>query len=337
MELIYPEFHERFGAFLRTLQDRRVVVISHARPDGDCIGSEVALVRVLRALGIDAICANPDPVPRRIQFAVGDTPLVNFAQLPQGDFVAIYVDCADQGRAGKDFKARFPAPFANIDHHLSNAGYAEHNFIDAGSSATAEILAGLFLDHHLPIDPQAAQSLYTGIATDTGQFRFPSTTRRTFQIVSELMARGAQPAAAAAELYERETPGKLDLLQRFLASLRYECGGRVCIGTLPDGIYAATGTTPEDAEGLVDYARSIEGVEIGVLIEEQGAAIKGSLRAKDPIYRVDRVAANFNGGGHACAAGLNLKNVSIAEFQAKLVAALGEQIAAIEALKKPTS
>lgn len=334
MDLIYPEFYERFGAFLRSLEGRRVVVISHARPDGDCIGSEVALVRVLRARGIDAICANPDPVPRRIQFAAGDTPLVNFANLPEGDFTAIYVDCADQSRAGKDFKTRFPAPFGNIDHHVSNLGFAEHNFIDPGSSATAEILAGLFLDHELTIDEQTAQSLYAGIATDTGQFRFSSTSRRTFQLVSELMARGARPAAAAAELYERETPGKLDLLQRFLASLRYECDGRVCIGTLPDGIYAATGTTPEDAEGLVDYARSIEGVEIGVLIEEQGAAIKGSLRSKDPIYRVDRVAAGFSGGGHACAAGLNLKDVTVPEFQSKLVAALTEQIAAVDALRK---
>ncbi|CAM2866337.1 DHH family phosphoesterase [Rariglobus hedericola] len=336
MELIYPEFYDRFAAFLRSLEGRRVVVISHARPDGDCIGSQVALTRVLRALNIDVICANPDPVPRRIQFAVGDTPLVNFDGLPEGDLTAIYVDCADQGRAGEKLKARFPAPFANIDHHLSNIGFAQHNFIDVGSAATAEILAGLFLDHHLPIDAQAAQSLYAGIATDTGQFRFNSTSRRTFLIVAELMARGAQPAAAAAELYERETAGKLDLLQRFLASLSYECAGRVCIGTLPNGIYAATGTSPEDVEGLVDYARSIEGVEIGVLIEEQGTAIKASLRSKDPVYRVDRIAAAFNGGGHACAAGLNLRDVTMADFRSRLVAAIDTQISAVDTLKKST-
>ncbi len=336
MELIYPEFYDRFAAFLRSLENQRAVVISHARPDGDCIGSQVALTRVLRALGIDAICANPDPTPRRIQFAVGDTPLVRFEGLPAGPLTAIYVDCADQSRAGEKFKTRFPAPFANIDHHLSNDGFAAHNFIDVGSAATAEILAGLFIDHHLPIDAQAAQSLYAGIATDTGQFRFNSTSRRTFMIVGELMARGAQPAAAAAELYERETPGKLDLLQRFLASLRYECDGRVCIGSLPDGIYAATGTSQEDAEGLVDYARSIEGVDIGVLIEEQSGSIKASLRAKDPVYRMDLIAARFNGGGHACAAGLNQKNIEVDTFRAQLVAALREQLEAVASLKKTT-
>jgi phosphoesterase RecJ-like protein len=334
VELIYPEFYDRFAGFLRSLEDQRVVVISHARPDGDCIGSQVALTRVLRALGIDAICANPDPTPRRIQFTVGDTPLVRFEGLPEGALTAIYVDCADQSRAGEKFKKRFPAPFANIDHHLSNDGFATHNFIDVGSAATAEILAGLFLDHHLAIDAQAAQALYAGIATDTGQFRFNSTSRRTFMIVGELMARGAQPAAAAVELYERETPGKLDLLQRFLASLRYECDGRVCIGSLADGIYAATGTNQEDAEGLVDYARSIDGVDIGVLIEEQAGSIKASLRAKDPVYRMDLIAARFNGGGHACAAGLNQQNIAVDAFRARLVAAIREQLAAVAELKK---
>lgn len=336
MELIYPEFYDRFEAFLRSLEDKRVVVISHARPDGDCIGSQVALTRVLRALGIDAISANPDSTPRRIQFAVGDTPLVRFEGLPDGELTAIYVDCADQSRAGIKFKTRFPAPFANIDHHLSNDGYATHNFIDVGSSATAEILAGLFIDHHLPIDAQAAQSLYAGIATDTGQFRFNSTSRRTFMIVAELMACGAQPAAAAAELYERESPGKLDLLQRFLASLRYECDGRVCIGSLPDGIYAATGTSQDDAEGLVDYARAIEGVDIGVLIEEQSGSIKASLRAKDPVYRMDMIAKHFNGGGHACAAGLNQTNIEVEVFRSRLIAAVGDQIAAVDRLKQST-
>lgn len=334
MEPIYPQFHDRFAQLLRALEGRRIVVVAHARPDGDCIGSQVGLARVLRALGLDAICANPDPVPRRLAFAVGDTPIVRFDGLPAGDCTAIYVDCADQARAGGKFKERFPAPFANIDHHLSNAGYAAHNFIDSESAATAEILAGLFLDLRLPIDAQAAQALYAGIATDTGQFRFPSTTRRTFLIAAELMARGARPAVAATELYERETPGKLRLLQRFLASFRYECDGRVCIGTLPDGIYRETGTGVEDTEGLVDYARSIDGVDIGVLIEEDAGAIKASLRAKDPVFRVDEIAALFNGGGHACAAGLNVKNTPLADFQARLSAALAGRIAAVDALKK---
>lgn len=333
MSRIYPQFHDRFAQLLRDLAGKKIAVIAHARPDGDCVGSQIALARVLVALGHDVVCGNPDAVPRRLDFVVGDMRVVRAENLPADYATAIYVDCADQARAGEKFKARFPAPFANIDHHLSNAGYAGHNFIDSDSAATAEILAGLFLDQDLSIDAQTAQALYTGIATDTGQFRFASTTRRTFHIVSELMARGARPAVAAAELYERESAEKLRLLQRFLASLHYECGGRVCIGVLPDGIYKETGATVEDTEGLVDYARSIEGVDIGVLIEEQAGAIKASLRAKDPVCRVDKVAALFGGGGHACAAGLNVKNAKLDAFRPKLVEALTSQLAAVDAAK----
>jgi phosphoesterase RecJ-like protein len=124
------------------------------------------------------------------------------------------------------------------------------------------------------------------------------------------------------------------LLQHFLASLKLECGGRVCIGTLPPGIFDSTGSSPEDTEGLVDYARSIEGVEIGALIEERpDRSMKASLRSKEPIFRVDLVAARFNGGGHACAAGLNLKT-GTENFYARLVATLAERLAAVDAERR---
>ncbi|HEX2099452.1 MAG TPA: bifunctional oligoribonuclease/PAP phosphatase NrnA [Candidatus Synoicihabitans sp.] len=333
MDRFYPEYSSRFAEVLPHLAGRPLVVIGHARPDGDCIGAQIALARLLRARGLPAVCANPDPVPRRLQFLTHEEPFHTVATLPPAEYHALYVDCADAARAGEKLKTRFAAPIVNIDHHLSNQGYAAHNFVDVASAATCEILAGILLDNELPIDATMAQALYTGILTDTGQFRFNSTTRRTFLLAAELMARGANPVQAGHELYERETAGKLQLLQRFLASLRLECGGRVCVGTLPDGIFAATGATLEDTEGLVDYARAIDGVEIGVLLEERGGGIKGSLRAKDPAYRVDQVAARFNGGGHACAAGLNYAGATLAEFQARLVSALEEQIAAVDAAR----
>jgi phosphoesterase RecJ-like protein len=331
---LFPALTARFATLLASLPPGRLAVIGHARPDGDCIGSQVALARALRALGHDAVCLNPDPIPRRLDYCVGDTPFYQLDNLPAGDWTALFVDCADIARAGDRIKARFPSPLANFDHHLSNRGYAASNFVDSSSAATCEILAGLFLDGSLPIDATTAQALYTGIATDTGQFRFQSTTHRTFLLAAELTARGANPAAAGAELYEQETPGKLQLLQRFLASFTYECGGRVCIGVLPAGAYEQTSTQPEDIEGMVDYARGIEGVEIGVLIEERADGIKASLRAKDPSLRVDLVAANFNGGGHACAAGLNVPRATLAPFRTQLVAALAAQLAAADAAKK---
>ena len=335
-EKFYPVFSAEFARLLGTLAGRKEAVVGHARPDGDCIGSQVALARVLAARGFDVVCINPDPVPRRLAFLAKGMKFVRTddALKLADDRAAIFVDCADHARAGERLKVKFPAPVAAIDHHLSNVGFAATNLVDSASAATCEILAGMFFDNDLPVDAQTAQALYAGILTDTGQFRFNSTSRRCFVLAGELVARGAKPAEAGFELYERETEGKLKLLQKFLASLRLECGGRVCIGVLPDGIFAETGTNAEDTEGLVDYARSIEGVDIGALIEERaGGAVKASLRAKEPAYRVDLVAAEFNGGGHACAAGLNLKS-GAKDFYARLVASLAQRIALVDAAKK---
>ena len=330
MDPFYPEFAPAFAQLRAALAGRQVAVVGHARPDGDCIGSQVALARILAAAGHDAVCVNSDPVPRRLQFLVGDTPFLRTEELRLDGHAAVFVDCADHGRAGERLKAMFPAPAGNIDHHLSNTGYGAVNLVDSKSAATCEILAGLALDHGLTVDPTTAQALYAGILTDTGQFRFASTSRRCFVLAGELVARGAAPAVAGDELYERESPGKLRLLQEFLASLRMECGGRVCVGTLALGVFERTGTTGEDTEGLVDYARSIAGVEIGVLVEERpGGAIKASLRAREAAYRVDLVAAEFGGGGHACAAGLNLKTAS-PDFNARLIAALERRLAAVD-------
>lgn len=329
-DLHYPEFASRFRDVLGKLPARPLAVVGHARPDGDCIGAQVAVARVLRATGHAAVCVNPDPVPRRLQFLTRDEPFHTDETLAPADYAAIFVDCADQARAGERIQARFPEAFLNVDHHLSNPAFAEHNFVDGRSAAACEILAGLLLDQGLPIDAAAAQGLYTGILTDTGQFRFNTTSRRTFLLAAELLAHGADPVEAGFELYERESRGKLQLLQRFLSSLRMEFNGRVCLGFLPSGIFEATGTTPEDAEGLVDYARAIDGVEVAALIEERDGGVKASLRAKNPAYRVDQVAAHFNGGGHACAAGLNVKNHSVPQFQARLLDVLRDQLAAVD-------
>jgi phosphoesterase RecJ-like protein len=227
----------------------------------------------------------------------------------------------------------YSEPWGCFDHHLSNKGFARFNFVDTDSAATAEVLAGIFLDAGLPIDATTAQALYTGIMTDTGQFRFPSTSSRVFRLSAELMACGADPSLAGQELYERESFGKLKLLQHYISSLRLECGGRVCIGVLPNGIFETVGASVEDTEGLVDYARSIEGVEIGVLIEERVDVIKASLRAKHASFRMDTVAAQFNGGGHANAAGLNCKD-SLAGFYPKLLAALKQRLVEVDGAKK---
>ena len=322
----YPEESPRFAAALEQLKGQKVAVLGHQRPDGDCIGSIVAVVRVLKSLGIEAVGLNRDAVPASLEAFVGDTPLFKAEDFEPNGHVAVTVDSADFKRVGDRLNELFPKVVLNIDHHISNKNYAAENIVIAHACATAEILAGFYLDLGYEIDAVTAQGLYVGIATDTGQFRFPSTTPDTFEIARRLCEHGAKPSEAAYQLYERESFAKIQLLQHFLDSLHLEFDNRVCIGMLENGIYGTTGATIDDAEGLVDYARAIDGVDVGVLIEDRDGSIKGSLRAKDPFYRVDQVAKLFNGGGHACAAGLNVENSSIAEFEPQLIKALGEHL-----------
>lgn len=326
----FPELSGPFAALLEQLKVGRTVIFGHARPDGDCIGSQVALCRTLRAIGINAVCHNPDPVPRRLEFLVGDTPFVPARELQTEGLQAVFVDCADHGRSGSSVRERFPHPVGNIDHHVSNTRYAQANLIDDHSAATGEILAGLFLDAGLPIDALSAQGLYVGIATDTGQFCYPSTSLRVFELSGRLLSLGASPSVATRELYERESFAKLELLGHFLDSFKLECDDRVCVGMLPQETFEKSGAGNEDTEGLVDYARSIDGVDVGVLIEDRPNGIKASLRSKDPVVRVDQVAKLFSGGGHACAAGLNTE-MNLDEFYPKLMTALRELLAGVDA------
>lgn len=323
--------HDEFREALEGLRGQRVAVVGHMRPDGDCIGSMVGLTRALNqsAYAIDAVAVNRDPTPRSLSAFVGDTPFYSLAEADLRDRAALAVDCADELRMSRDLRSRFSEVYLNVDHHISNPGYARHNLVDGQAAATAEILAGLFLDLALPIDAVTAQALYVGMATDTGQFRFASTTPQVFEICRRLCEKGADPALAAFELYENEPYAKLLLLQRFLASLKREAGGRVCIGELRRVDFAETGASDDDTEGLVDYARSIDGVDIGVLIEEREDGVKGSLRAKEPLYQVQQVAQLFNGGGHACAAGLNVRQ-PLTEFRAELTAALDRHLRNLE-------
>lgn len=326
----YPELTGLFAELLEKLKGKRTVVFGHARPDGDCIGSQVALCRTLRAIGMDAVCHNPDPVPRRLEFLVGDTPFVSHSDLQVDGLQAVFVDCADHGRSGSLVREKFPNPVGNIDHHVSNTRYAQIDLIDDHSAATGEILAGLFLDANLPVDALSAQGLYVGIATDTGQFCYPSTSLRVFELSGRLLSLGASPSVATNELYERESFAKLELLGAFLESFKLECDDRVCVGLLNQKSFQISGAGNDDTEGLVDYARSIDGVDVGVLIEDRTNGIKASLRSKDPVVRVDQVAKLFSGGGHACAAGLNTE-MALEEFYPKLMAALRELLVGVDA------
>jgi bifunctional oligoribonuclease and PAP phosphatase NrnA len=325
----YPNSSPQFKTLAESLAGRKVAVIGHLRPDGDCIGSQVALCRVLRSLNIESVCVNQDEIPGVLKFLAENTPFFRGTDFDFEGWEVVTVDCADHKRIGADITSRAPKPLGNIDHHISNTQYAETNLIEGSSSATGEILAGFFLDCGYEIDPDTANALYVGIATDTGQFRFPSTTKHTFDLAGVLIECGVDLNKVNLELYERESFSRLELMQRFLKSLTLHLDGRVCVGLLEEGVYEDVGAKTEDSEGLVDFARCIDGVDIGVLLEERSGKIKGSLRAKEPRFRMDEIAKLFNGGGHAAAAGLNVES-DINNFLPILLSAIETQFKAVD-------
>lgn len=317
----------RLAALLRELQGRKVAVLGHVRPDGDCIGSQVALTRVLRAIGVDAVAVNEHTVPRNQKAFVGDTPFHQPQEVQDlAERTLISVDCASEKRLGTEVRAKIGQIALNIDHHISNEKFAKSNFIYPSACATSEVLGCLFLDNDLPVDAVTAQALYVGIATDTGQFKFPNTTQHAFELCCRLMDRGANPGEAARELYENEPIRKILLLRAYLASLHFEFCGDVCVGILPPDVWEKTGATKEDTEGLVDYARDIEDVKIGVILEYRENSVKGSFRAKDDAMRVDLLAAKFGGGGHAAAAGFNA-DMTPEAFYPAMIDAMREHLA----------
>jgi bifunctional oligoribonuclease and PAP phosphatase NrnA len=306
--MYYPEYASLFENLLKELHGKKVAILSHVRPDGDSIGSQLALCRILRKCHIDAIML-ADVLPRSFLSFIADTPVYPSAALALEDYLPIFVDCADVSRVEKPLEKTYPKPFLNIDHHKSNTAYAAYNIVDDGAAATAEIITALCCDAKIPLDAITAQALFLGIASDTGQFLYASTSARVFELVTYLVKHGARPDALDQALYQNEPLQKLQLLQRFLASIRLEWGGKIAVATLSSQDYAATETSREHSEGFVNYIRSIDSVCLAVFTDynDQDQALKLSLRAKDAQYRLDLLAQKFGGGGHACAAGLTVQ------------------------------
>lgn len=327
MNDFFPELTPIFKEFVETYARRKVCVIGHARPDGDCIGSQIALSEMLELSGVDVLAVNADRIPEAFNYLDGISRIGIVNPSGLGDLPLVYVDCADEFRVGPKTSEALAdrRRVLNIDHHITNTRYAERNLIDADASATCEILAGIALDVGLDFGAPIAQAMYTGIVTDTGRFSYAATSSRVFELCSELVKRGASPQVATQNLFENETLSRMKLLERFLASLTLECDGKVCVGQLRQRDFVETNTSYQDTEGFVDYARTIKGVSVGVLLEERKTETKSSLRANRKELRVDQVAQLFGGGGHACAAAMSIRK-PLDELRAGLLEALAERV-----------
>lgn len=296
-------------AAARILQAKRILFFMHVSPDGDSIGSSLALVHALRKIGHKAVIVGVDPIPRIYQFLPDwDRWLLPWEQVEGEWDLSCFLDCGDLYRVG----AALPAvakgkSILNIDHHSTNTVFGDENWMDFSAAAVGELAYRLLKEMKLPIGPEEAISLYTSIVADTGGFRYSSTTAQTHRIAAELLEQGVQPYEVAAQIFENETPGRLALLGRALAGLQVDPSGKLAWIQLTRQDLEETGASEQEAEGLVNWARSLNGVEVGVLVKEtREGVIRAGLRSRFTVD-VGAIAKQFGGGGHARASGCTME------------------------------
>lgn len=308
-------------------QSRKVLITSHSNPDGDAIGSLVAVGVALRARGIDATMFNESPIPAVYRFLPGVARITRSIQSEHDFDTAIVLDCGGLERVGKkaDVVATVPVVI-NIDHHVTNSGFGDLKIIDATACATAEIVYRLIKALGVEIDRTMATSIYTGIVTDTGSFRFSNTNHAAFAICDEMVQKGVQPYNVAQHVYGTYSLGRIKLLNLALETIEISSNGNVSMMMLTRQMLNETGTHPEDADGLINYARRIEDVKLAALIQEQENGHHGisdvkeyhvSLRS-DGSVDVAAIAAGFGGGGHPSAAGFGIKT-TLSDLKDKLI------------------
>jgi len=280
----------------------KVLLLNHVSPDGDCLGSTLALARALRARGGQAVVASNDGVPAMYRFLPGADQIVSEI-LPDEPFdAAVFMECSTPDRAGALAARAVGAPlWINIDHHVSNGGYGDLILYDPAAAAVAELVTPI-VQALGPLDPGGATCLLTALLTDTGSFRYASVTPRTLRIAAELVAAGASPADVYTQVYENRPVGALRLLGVALGRLTMSPDGRVAWTAVTQEMLRETGAAMEESEGIVGMLRAIGGVQVALLFKEEPDGIHVSLRGR-PGVRANVIAEAFGGGGHAAAAG----------------------------------
>jgi phosphoesterase RecJ-like protein len=321
---------QAFAAVLRPGQ--RVCVTTHVNADGDGLGSEVGLIHLLRAQGIDAVITNPTPTPPRFGFLFDDLPGVDrtpeaVKELRRADLI-IVLDISDLPRLGmliEPVRDR-GVPVACIDHHVSTGILPPGpRYVDPDAAATGELVFELAKGNNWPVTQAVARALYVAILTDTGGFRFSNTRPRTLRVAADLLETGVDPERIYLEVYARAPEGRPRLFAEALQTLVVEREYGLAWVTVPPGAIERLGVSSDDLDGVVEFPRSIEGVRMALLFREiaQGR-VKVSLRSVGDVD-VAAFAKPYGGGGHTKAAGLSLQG-SLAEVQATVLKAAREYL-----------
>ncbi len=319
----------RFDEIIERIKaGRRFIVVSHVNPEGDAVGSLLGMTLMLRGMGKEATPFLQDPIPKILQFLPGADTVVHTLDGCEPFDASFAVDCGKLDRLGDrfvDFDGR--GPVINIDHHITNDLFGELNVIDAGASATGEVLYDFCKAASVEITKDIATNLYVAIHTDTGGFKYSSSTADSFTKAGELVRSGADPWDISTRVYENYPAKKYKLLAKVLATLDIssvegvESNADIATLLVTLDMLRETDTGADLADGFVNYARGIENVEVGILFRElETGKYKVSFRSKGAVD-VARVSESFDGGGHSHAAGCSVSG-ELEEIKTRVLGAV---------------
>ncbi len=318
----------------RLLAHDRIVLSTHIRPDGDAVGSELALARLLEAHGKQVTCLNADPAPDNLAWLPGmetvkvyDESIAHRELIAHADAVVV-VDTNARDRIGSVGKLldATNATFYLVDHHTNPETWFAESFVREEASSTGELVFELFEAAGTPIDGETAQLLYTAIMTDTGSFRFSSVTPRVHRVVAELLERGGlNPSPIHAAVYENRRLGALRLLGKALGTIVLAADGQLATMTIARKLLQNSDAHSDETDGFVNYALSIEGVKAAVLLLETAHGVKLSFRSKGDTH-VHEWARAFGGGGHRNASGAFVRGQPLERVHDRVVQSAADHL-----------
>ena len=320
---------------LQAVRDKgHILLATHFNPDGDALGSLLGLAEILEGMGKNVLRYLEEPVSVLYRFLPGcgqiqtDMAKVRrFVAQAGDDFLALCLDTGDAYRLGRHSEELMGMrPLMVIDHHQGNNGFGDFAWIDPQRSSTAEMIYDLAMSLGAEISVRAAECLYAAINTDTGSFRYESTSSHTFAVAGELVRRGVKPERVATSLYDNYTLGRLRLMQEVLATLEMHERDRIAIIRVTQKMLERTYTTMADTEYFINLPRAISSVRVAVFLKEmEPQHISVSLRAKGQCD-VSLIAARFGGGGHRNASGFRVKGQGMESVHDTLLPLLRQEV-----------
>lgn len=287
------------------------LITAHVNPEGDSIGSQLAMFHLLKKLGKKAVMVNHDRVPDNLRFLPGSSQVLS--ELPM-DFIpatAIILDCPVMERAGTVTEHLSDIEeIVSIDHHISNEYFGDVNWVDPGASSAGEMLYRLASEMGMEIDRDMAHAIYAAIVTDTGMFNYDNTSAETHSIAAELIRKGVSPKRMYSEIFEKRSAPQVKLLGKALSTMKFDEEGAVAYMVLTRQMFSEENVKSVSTDEFINYPRSVKGVKVAVFFKESvenPGAINVSFRSTGDDINVDEVASRFGGGGHKKASGCVLK------------------------------